>query len=106
MPTKNDNSTQTDGCTSKQHISAVNRDLINRSMNDSKDSLLSFIPIVLEDVTLDAFLDTGSDISIISEELRQKLPTLKKRPIKKSYLLARSVTGESIDSLGSIVTSI
>lgn len=47
-------------------------------------------------------LHTGSSISIVSEEFRVSHPALKKRPLKSSFVLARSVNGQYLDILGSL----
>ena len=75
---------------------------INAIKDTHNDTPLSFIPVIVENLSLDALLDTGSDISLISDDLRQSIPSLKRRSLTTSFLLAKSVTGENLDSLGMI----
>lgn len=71
-----------------------------------KDSPTSYVFAVIEDTAVQAFIDTGSEISLISESLRMSIPALKTKSIKKTYMLARSVTGECLDTLGTLTISI
>ena len=66
----------------------------------------AFIPVVVENTNVNAFLDTGSDVSIISEEMRMKIPLLKQKPLSKLYHHTLSVTGQSMDTLGQISVSL
>lgn len=42
---------------------------------------------------------TGSEISLIIETLRMSIPSLKKKSIQKSFLLAKTVTVDCLDTL-------
>lgn len=46
-------------------------------------------------------LDSGSHISFISETTRMSIPALAKRPLK-DFVLSKTVTGHSLDTLGTI----
>ncbi|KAI8493132.1 hypothetical protein Bbelb_291360 [Branchiostoma belcheri] len=45
-------------------------------------------------------IDTGSAISLISETLRDTIPSLRQSQLKPSFTTAKSVTGEPLDVLG------
>lgn len=66
------------------------------------DRLTSYVFAVIEDAAVRAFLDTGSEISLISDSLRMSIPSLRKKPLQKSNVLAQSVTGECLDTLGTL----
>lgn len=53
---------------------------------------------IVEGVEVSAPVDTGSTISIVGEYFRNSHPMLRKRPIKTSMVLARSVTGQCLDT--------
>lgn len=67
---------------------------------------MSYVFTVVEDTTVRAFVDTGFEISLISKNLRMSIPVLQRRPIQKSYVLAKSVTGDCLDTLGTLPISI
>ena len=61
-----------------------------------------FASILVEGTPVLALLDTGSDISIISDDFRMQVPSLRKKPITKQFLNTQSVTGQRMDTLGTI----
>jgi len=65
-----------------------------------------YVFAVIENIAVQAFVDTGSEISLISETMRMSIPSLMKKPIQKSFLLAKSVTGDYLDTLGMLPISI
>lgn len=67
---------------------------------------MSYVFTVVEDTAVKGFIDTGSEISLISETLRMSIPALQRRSIQKSYVLAKSVTGDCLDTLGTLPISI
>ncbi len=69
-------------------------------------SLTPYVFAVIENIAIQAFIDTGSEISLISETLRMSTPSLAKKPIQKSFLLAKSVTGDYLDTLGMLPITI
>lgn len=58
---------------------------------------------IVEGVEVSVLVDTGSTISIVGEDFQHSHPMLKKRPMKTSMVLARSVTGHCLDTLGVLV---
>lgn len=70
------------------------------------DTPVSYVFAVVENTAVHVFLDTGSEISLISGRFRMSIPSLMKKPIQKSYLLAKSVTGEHLDTLGMLPITI
>lgn len=65
-----------------------------------------FVFAIIENTAVEVFMDTGSEISLISESLRMSIPSLMRKPMQKSYILAKSVTGEYLDTLGMLTISI
>ncbi len=65
-----------------------------------------YVCAIIENIDIQAFVDTGSEISLISETLRMSIPSLSKRPIQKSSLLEKSVTGDYLDTLGMLPITI
>lgn len=65
-----------------------------------------YVFAVIENIAVQAFLDTGSEISLISETFRMSVPSLSKKPIQKSFLLAKYVTGDYLDTLGMLSITI
>ncbi len=65
-----------------------------------------YVFAIIENIAIQAFIDTGSEISLISETLRMSTPSLAKKPIQKSFLLAKSVTGDYLDTLGMLPITI
>ena len=49
-----------------------------------------------------AMVDTGSGLSLISEESCTAVPALASQPISKSFVLVSSVTGHLLDMIGCI----
>ncbi|KAL7880767.1 hypothetical protein SRHO_G00030210 [Serrasalmus rhombeus] len=49
-----------------------------------------------------ALIDTGSGLSLITEECCKAVPALASQPIRKSFVLASSVTGHLLDMIGCI----
>ena len=66
----------------------------------------AFIPINVEGTNVLAFLDTGADVSIISDKLRMQIPQLKRTPLTPLLVNTLSITGQPMDTLGQIVISI
>ena len=64
--------------------------------------LRPYVSIIVENKVVDAFIDTGADLTFISEELRQSIDSLQKRPLQKPVGLTTSVTSEIIDKLGCV----
>ncbi|KAJ8037827.1 hypothetical protein HOLleu_18745 [Holothuria leucospilota] len=67
-----------------------------------EDKPLPYIRVLLENTPVDAFIDTGSDLTIMSEQLRNHIPSLIRQAYQPPYFLAKSVTGENIDSVGTV----
>lgn len=65
-----------------------------------------YVSVVIEDTVVHAFVDTGADISVVSEDFRQATASLCKRPIMKQYVPLTGVTGDPLDSIGSISVNV
>lgn len=61
-----------------------------------------FIQLTLAATEVHALVDTGSGLSLISDECRRSIPSLTSQPLCKSFTLASSVTGHFLDILGTI----
>ncbi len=61
-----------------------------------------YVSVVIEDTVVHAFVDTGADISVISEDFRMSTTSLYKKPIVKQFVPLTGVTGDPLDSVGSI----
>lgn len=61
-----------------------------------------FIQLTLAATEVHALVDTGSGLSLISDDCRRSIPALATQPICKSFTLASSVTGHFLDVLGTI----
>lgn len=53
-----------------------------------------------------ALIDSGSFVSLVSEDFRNSHPALKKRPMVASSVPARSVNGERLEILGKLTVGI
>ncbi|KAJ8035113.1 DNA damage-inducible protein 1 [Holothuria leucospilota] len=67
---------------------------------------MPYIPVTIGDVSVDAFIDTGSYLTILSEELRNTIPSLCKQSTSQPYPLGKSVTGDSIDAVGRVTATV
>ncbi|KAJ8035952.1 hypothetical protein HOLleu_19788 [Holothuria leucospilota] len=70
------------------------------------DDVTQYISVTIEGVQVDATLDTGSDITLISEKLRNTIPTLNRWPGQQSHVIGKSATGHTIDGIGTITATI
>ncbi len=64
------------------------------------------IQIALAGTELHALVDTGSGLSLITDDCRRSIPALSTQSISKSFVLASSVTGQLLDILGSVTAPI
>ncbi len=51
-------------------------------------------------------MDTGSGLSLITDDCRRSIPALSTQSISKSFVLVSSVTGQLLDILGSVTAPI
>lgn len=65
-----------------------------------------FIQIALASTELHALVNTGSGLSLITDDCRRSIPALSTQSISKSFVLASSVTGQLLDILGSVIAPI
>lgn len=65
-----------------------------------------FIQIVLAGTQLHILVDTGSGLSLITDDCHRSIPALSTQSISKSFVLASSVTGQLLDILGSVTALI
>jgi hypothetical protein len=61
---------------------------------------------VIENIATKVYLDTGSDISLISEAFGMSIPSLRTKAMQHSELLPRAVTGDYLDVLGTLPINI
>ena len=57
---------------------------------------------MIENIATKVYLDTGLDISVISEAFRMSIPSLRTKAMHHSELLPRTVTGDYLDVLGTL----
>lgn len=67
---------------------------------------IPFIQIALAGTELHALVDTGSGLSLITDDCRRSIPVLSTQSISKSFVLASSVTGQQLDILGSVTAPV
>uniref|UniRef100_H3B5T7 ribonuclease H n=1 Tax=Latimeria chalumnae TaxID=7897 RepID=H3B5T7_LATCH len=60
----------------------------------------------VEGVDIRALVDTGSTSSILNEDLCSSHPSLKKCPIKKSFIIANSISGQCLDTLDTVTVGL
>lgn len=70
------------------------------------DSVSSTILAIVEGIEVCTLIDSGSFVSIVSEDFRNSHPALKKRPMTPSSMPARSVNGQRLDILGKLTIGI
>lgn len=51
-------------------------------------------------------IDSGSNVSLISEEFKMSIPTLRKRVLNTQYMFACAVNGQLLDTLGTVALPI
>lgn len=74
--------------------------------NSHRKDATAYIRGTVEGTDMHILLDTGSSISFISENVRMAIPSLNRRPINKNLILSKSVTGQSLDTLGTVNISL
>ena len=57
---------------------------------------------IIENVATKVYVDSGSDISLISEAFRLSIPSLRTKVLQRPQIVPRSVTGDYLDNLGSL----
>lgn len=81
-------------------------DSSQKDTDNECDSVISaekrYASVVIEDTVVHAFIDTGADIPVISEDFRMTTPALHKKPIVKQFIPLTGVTGDPLDSVGYI----
>lgn len=65
-----------------------------------------YVMAVIENISTKIYLDRGSDISLISEDFRMSLPSLRTKAMQRSELFPRAVTGDYLDILGTLPITI
>ncbi|KAG7525958.1 hypothetical protein JOB18_034312 [Solea senegalensis] len=81
--------------------------LLSNDNDAAPDSSLSCsIFAAVEGTEVCALIDSGSFVSIVSEDFRNSYPALKKRPMTASSVPARSVNGQCLDILGKLTSGI
>lgn len=68
----------------------------------SSEMAQRYVSVVIEDTVVHAFIDTGADISVVSEDFRKATASLYKRPVMQQFIPLTGVTGDPLDSIGSI----
>ena len=82
------------GRSSTSNLRAQNKQLPNLPAK------LPYIPVVIENQYVLAYLDTGAHISLVSADLWSNIPASQRSPVEKGTTGVSSVTGESVDITG------
>lgn len=73
-------------------------------MGESKCT--SYIRGSIENVDVAILIDSGSTVSLISEDFKMSIPALRKRVLHNNYMFAHAVNGQILDTLGTMTVSI
>ncbi len=74
--------------------------------SDSGQAVTQNVALVIEDIVVHAFIDTGADVSLISEDFRMSTPTLRQRPLVKQFIPLTSISGDTLDSVGTLSANV
>lgn len=66
----------------------------------------AYIKGLIEGTEVAILIDTGSSVSLISEDFRMSNSALRKRVLHKHYMLARTVNGQLLDTLGTLTLTV
>lgn len=66
----------------------------------------AYVKGLVEGVDVTVLIDSGSTVSLISEEFRMSIPALRKRVLNTQYTFARAVNGQLLDTLGTVTLPI
>lgn len=82
-------------------VSATSANEAPQQLSTPEDyTTTSYVFAVIKNIASTVLIDSGSKISLISEAQRMSIPSLRTKPIQKSYLSATAVTGNYLDTLG------
>lgn len=73
---------------------------LTRDLTPGCDVLKRYVSVVIKDTLVYAFVNTGTDISVISEDFKMTTMSLCKQPIVKQFVPLTGVTGDPLDSVG------
>uniref|UniRef100_A0A3Q2ZZT4 Gypsy retrotransposon integrase-like protein 1 n=1 Tax=Kryptolebias marmoratus TaxID=37003 RepID=A0A3Q2ZZT4_KRYMA len=73
-------------------------------MGESKRT--SYVRGLIEGVDVAVLIDSGSNVSLISEDFKMSVPALRKRVLSTDYIFAHAVNGHLLDTLGTMALSI
>ena len=80
--------------------------MLDSSDSQTDNSVSSNIFAIVEGIEVCALIDSGSFVSIVSEDFLNSHLALKKRPLTASSLPARAVNGQRLDILGKLTIGI
>ena len=66
----------------------------------------AYVKGLIEGVDVTVLIDSGSSISLISEELRMSIPTLRKRVLDTQFNVAHTLCGQTLDTVGTVTLDI
>lgn len=75
-------------------------------ISDTGQAVTQNVSLVIEDTVVHAVIDTGADVSLISEEFRISTPTLRQRPLVKQFIPLTSIFGDTLDSVGTLSANV
>lgn len=72
----------------------------------STEKHTSYVKGLIEGCEVTILMDTGSNVSLITDSFRMSIPSLRKRVLNRQYILARAVNGQLLDTLGTLLLSV
>ena len=66
----------------------------------------SYIRGLIENVDVAILIDSGSNVSLISEAFKMSIPALRKRVLCTNYMFAHAVNGQVLDTLGTMTITV
>ncbi len=98
MPATDLSQAHKDNCNPRTDFTRDNLSVVNLSSR--------YVSVVIENTVVHAFVDTGADVSIISEEFRMSTPALQKKQIVKQIIPLTGVTGHPLDAVGLVTVNL
>ncbi|XP_057188755.1 interleukin-13 receptor subunit alpha-1 isoform X1 [Triplophysa rosa] len=68
--------------------------------------MTQYVPLIIEYTLVHAFVDSGADVSLISEDFRMSTASLRQRPLVKQFLPLTSISGDKLDSVGTLPANV
>lgn len=79
---------------------------VRQSPQTTRKTFTRNVLAIIENVATKVYVDSGSDISLISEAFRMSIPSLRTKMLQRPQVVPRAVTGDYLDNLGTISMNI